>query len=566
MTAAGTESTSSAHARPTPGASVRETLTSLVIAFAMAFIFRGFVLEAFIIPTGSMAPTLLGAHMKFRSPQTGTDFDVGPWFYINDQENLPPLPVQGSPQHPVIVQDPMSGPPPAPGRSAPGGIVHRRVGVPREAGDRIFVLKYVEPIYNPRRFDVSVFKNPTQPGENYIKRLLGLPGEQIALVDGDVFFRQTDQAAGADIPWAGPGWRIARKPQRVQQDVWYTLFDSAHAPHTHVADYRSPWRASSGASDWTIGRTRVYRYEGDQPTGIRWDADAWPIDDYLAYNQSRQLMTRGAAPPRFPVSDLRMRLGVSFENETGSVRARLEARGHEFAADITGDSARLLMRPQGAPDWATIQSVELARPLRAGRVANIEFWHVDQALWLFIDGRRVAGGPENGAYDWNPSERIAHTTGRRLDDLLADAGNPFTRSSNGRVVNYSEPLPSWEFSGGPFTLHRVALDRDLYYRPADYQSTNHSMAGEPALATHPANTPTLGPDQFFVAGDNSAASLDGRLWDESDAWLLDTFPHAGVGVVPREVMIGKAFFVYFPSLQSRGGIPVPDAGRMRFIR
>jgi hypothetical protein len=31
-------------------------------------------------------------------------------------------------------------------------------------------------------------------------------------------------------------------------------------------------------------------------------------------------------------------------------------------------------------------------------------------------------------------------------------------------------------------------------------------------------------------------------------------------------MIGKAFFVYFPSLHREGAIPVPDFGRLRFIR
>jgi signal peptidase I len=34
---------------------LKETFTSIIIAFAMAFIFRGFVVEAFVIPTGSMA-------------------------------------------------------------------------------------------------------------------------------------------------------------------------------------------------------------------------------------------------------------------------------------------------------------------------------------------------------------------------------------------------------------------------------------------------------------------------------------------------------------------------------
>ncbi len=46
------------------------------MAFILAFIFRAFVVEAFVIPTGSMAPTLLGAHMRFRCPDCGYTFDV----------------------------------------------------------------------------------------------------------------------------------------------------------------------------------------------------------------------------------------------------------------------------------------------------------------------------------------------------------------------------------------------------------------------------------------------------------------------------------------------------------
>src|SRR3712207_3995132 len=45
---------------------VKETIESILVAFILAFVFRAFVVEAFVIPTGSMAPTLLGAHMRFR--------------------------------------------------------------------------------------------------------------------------------------------------------------------------------------------------------------------------------------------------------------------------------------------------------------------------------------------------------------------------------------------------------------------------------------------------------------------------------------------------------------------
>src|SRR4051812_22842120 len=55
---------------------VKDTVESIIIAFILAFIFRAFVVEAFVIPTGSMAPTLLGAHMRFRCEDCGYDFTV----------------------------------------------------------------------------------------------------------------------------------------------------------------------------------------------------------------------------------------------------------------------------------------------------------------------------------------------------------------------------------------------------------------------------------------------------------------------------------------------------------
>lgn len=63
-------------------------------------------------------------------------------------------------------------------------------------GDRILVLKCLYQFQPPRRWDVVVFKNPTNPTQNYIKRLIGLPGETIEIVDGDIFVNgQIAQAA-----------------------------------------------------------------------------------------------------------------------------------------------------------------------------------------------------------------------------------------------------------------------------------------------------------------------------------------------------------------------------------
>src|SRR5947208_5710474 len=90
---------------PTEQSSIKETVISVIIAFALAFVFRGFVMEAFLIPTGSMAPTLRGAHMQFKSPQTGYEWGVTPW-KGGDPQNPDAL------QKEILVHDPMSVPDP----------------------------------------------------------------------------------------------------------------------------------------------------------------------------------------------------------------------------------------------------------------------------------------------------------------------------------------------------------------------------------------------------------------------------------------------------------------------
>ncbi|GAI19318.1 unnamed protein product, partial [marine sediment metagenome] len=50
-------------------AEIADTFEWLITAFILAFVFRAFVMEAFRIPTGSMADTLKGAHFRLRCRQ-----------------------------------------------------------------------------------------------------------------------------------------------------------------------------------------------------------------------------------------------------------------------------------------------------------------------------------------------------------------------------------------------------------------------------------------------------------------------------------------------------------------
>lgn len=542
---------------------VKETLTSLVIAFIMAFVFRAFVLEAFLIPTGSMAPTLLGAHMRIHSDQTGSNWSVGPWYYADDARQLP-MPRQGTTAAPVVVHDPITGPP-------YDGIELRRVGEKRLAGDRIFVLKYLYSIFDPERFDVVVFKNPTLPTENYIKRLAGLPGEQVALIDGDVFRRAAGEVRDAEPnAWSGPGWMIQRKTESVLRACWNTVFDSSFAPRGSVRGFGPPWRGAGPG--WSIDQRTSYLYEGDAPTALNWNHVVWPVTDYIGYNEIGLSESQRKEP--LPVSDVRLSAGVKPEGEGMSVRIVVRTRGHAFAAEVEGSRARLSMTPLDDPGAVTvIDEAELpASVLAPGRVTNLELWHADQALWLFVDDELVAGGREEGAYDWTPRQRVEFSTGNSLE-FMSEDGSGFSDTPINKFADaayFRAPELAWEFGGGSFELFRVRLDKDLHYRAEEYPragpaSKPHARRGLHPVAVHPSSSPVLGPDQFFVCGDNSAYSLDGRLWDRADPWVRDAFEHADIGVVPRELLIGKAFFVYFPAIQSRGMIPVPDFGRLRFI-
>src|SRR5215813_5214332 len=58
------------------GRSARETIESIAIAFALAFLFKTFEAEAFVIPTGSMAPTLMGRHKDVVCPKCGFRYQV----------------------------------------------------------------------------------------------------------------------------------------------------------------------------------------------------------------------------------------------------------------------------------------------------------------------------------------------------------------------------------------------------------------------------------------------------------------------------------------------------------
>ncbi len=132
------------------------------------------------------------------------------------------------------------------------------------SGDRVLVAKclYDTDVMAPHRYEVVVFKYPDRPMEkntpkNYIKRLMGLPGEIIAIFFGRIYhwfpqpgeeipYRKEDEAIDRKKLWekehlhdtdkfakdlfnAGK-FTILRKPPDVLLALRRIVFDNDHQP------------------------------------------------------------------------------------------------------------------------------------------------------------------------------------------------------------------------------------------------------------------------------------------------------------------------------------------------
>ncbi len=529
---------------------VPETILSLLVAFSIALAFRGFVVEGFVIPTGSMAPTLMGQHVRFRTPDTGYEYALDPTGLAQN--------VSG-PDQPVLAVDPMISQDRGVGRLPAGAILSRA-----SAGDRVLVLKYLYEFFEPDRWDVVVFKNPVDPigpSQNYIKRLAGLPNEQVLIADGDVF--TAPHGAGIEE------FRIARRPRHVQEAIWQPVYDSDFVP-LDAADLQTRLRRpfdgppfKTTGKVWTLADSRTWRCDTDADTRLDWADDQLPIDDFNAYNVYRygqdQRDNRVMLRDIDPVSDVRV-AGVIRADvpEAMETVLQLDARGHRFEFGIAAGVASIVMRDAVGAEIARAESPFEPGP---GGLIDAVFTHVDQSLSIEIGGTEVV----TMTYDWNPLQR--------LESVYPDFELERFRS-NPKSLRARGPRLSWRFKGSPFEMTRVRVDRDLHYKTDLLDRRQQVEANGPYLdgmlyATDPLEPAVLGPDQFLMLGDNSGASRDSRYWGRPHPLSVITTDDDAPFLVPRDMLVGKAWCVYFPApigIAGTGPRFMPDFGRLRFIR
>jgi len=378
---------------------VVDTLKWVLIALILALIFRAFVMEAFRIPTGSMAKTLRGAHYHLRCPRCGYKYDVGGDYYSKPEPRCPSC-----------------------GYYLPPG-----TALSMSNGDRILVLKSIYQFTDPKRWDVVVFKNPLDPQVNYIKRLIASPGETVEIVDGDIYI----------------DGQIVRKPASVQEELWMPVYDNDFQPfHQQLestADSSAPrpagddlWQQpfrNTGDSSWNLNANgpTVFGLDSEpaQVNTIVYDASIG--NDFLAtygYNSSNDYSLRPVC------SDLMVRFYVSSGSRRGLIGAGLnkyETLYHgwvDFSGEMTIekiiDGNRIPLKHQ------KIELIEVSAPIW------FQFANVDHQLILEF-------GPKRLKYD----------LGRGPDDAgdKNRGGDPAVKI----------------FGAGRLALSHLRICRDIYY-------------------------------------------------------------------------------------------------------
>lgn len=93
-------------------------------------------------------------------------------------------------------------------------------------GDRIIGNRLAYNHSEPKRGDVIVFYNPDNEEEKYVKRVIGLPGETVRIVDGAVYIdgQLLDESAYLDTtPYGSYG------PYTVPEDCYFMMGDNRNS-------------------------------------------------------------------------------------------------------------------------------------------------------------------------------------------------------------------------------------------------------------------------------------------------------------------------------------------------
>jgi signal peptidase I len=342
---------------------LRRYVEVVALAGAALVFGRAVLVEPFGVPTGSMAPTLLGHNRSLTCPRCGFPIHVG---YREE------------------------GPADLRGAACPNcqySDLHLE-DVPPVRGDQVLVNKNVFSWRNPRRWEMAVFRGPQEPHKTYVKRVIGLPGESVRIRDGDIWVdgqlaRKTlAQCRAVCMPVFDNNFQPA-------EESWAKCWETAPARAAGVVEgtqLRLDSRLAQGDYEWLIYRhwlidenkavplTNEYAYNGAEG----WH-DAEPVHDFMLVCDV--LVVEGAGSVAFTITDGADDLLVELPVGPGE-------RSVQLVAVPRPGNNKEVSTPSGLLDDSTM--VYRRAPtvhLTAGRKTRVELAFVDRRLSLALDGR-----------------------------------------------------------------------------------------------------------------------------------------------------------------------------------
>ncbi len=588
----------------------RETIESVVIAIILAFLFRSFEAEAFVIPTGSMAPTLQGRHKDTFCPECGYQYRTGASDETHDQVSATVCPIC---RH-VHVLDP-----------------YRNWNEASFTGDRILVSKFAYQIGDPERWDAIVFKFPGNAKQNYIKRLIGLPEEKIRIRHGDIFIQGKGDT----------DYHIARKPPQKQVAMLQLVDDTDFlAPSLVEAKWPSRWQrwqlpGGGKPADWKMtvdGRSFSTDGQGDEawlryrhipPRGGDWGqlgSQQLPdeltglspeeftsrrqclITDFYTYNTHLN-MDRARFKylgDNAPVADFKSEVAQASLDSPGTLQIFERVLGRHWVGDLAVEATAQVTSSEGELLLDLIEG-GVHYDCRIDIATGIAKLEIDRGATKFVDklgeevqfptAQTTVRGP--GTYQL----RLAN-----CDDQLMLWVNGSHVKFDGPTTYANRPncAPSWQADdpgdmapagvgskNAAVTFSSLRILRDVYYIASrgnlayDYNASEdmNEVFSDPTtwdktslFASRAQIDFETAADQFFPLGDNSPESQDARSWGDHsrsvprDRYYPNEEPYYAPPYVRRELLIGKALLIYWPHAWNRPVMFTPNVKRMGVIR
>lgn len=428
------------------------TFISSLSALPVVIPFKMFVIESFVVPSGSMALAVIGTHFDVVCDRCGRKFPVSATTRFANQQRARGLGQMAggifadrSDNRQQVCRCPNCG-------------VERTIAadVATAAGDKILADK----LGVPRRWDLVIFRYPENLSTNYLKRLIGLPGETVEIIAGDIFINDRREA----------------KPFGVGHDLWILVNDT-RLRAVDLAANDPQWKADTTGSNW----------KWDQPgwtfSGANLDSQELVFsgqttdESFFAERWADETLSADERP--LESGDLQVRCLLARYAGDGPLGFRWTFRGHEATASVTGDGRIELRTDQDS------QQAHLENPLSKTR--SIAFAVRDGIAMLIADGEPLATlavGPQDAA---------------SCREIREDASKPCRIAITAGHCDLE--------------LTQIVLERDVYYRSFDGLEC-HGCIGKPI---------TLGPQEHFVLGDHSIRANDSRLWQDIDAGLQGRF-------------------------------------------